>query len=226
MSKLELIEQYVTGSNLTVSFPKMVLALILAAILSYILGRIYVRYGTALSNRKKLANNFVILAATTTLVITIIKSSLALSLGLVGALSIVRFRAAIKEPEELLYLFLVIGMGLGLGANQFLITIVAFGIIILLLIINSKFLKHSEFQNMNLLVAGEKSEKTNEKSFVNILKKYCSEVKLKRLESTDNEIEVSFLVNLKSFDNLTKARKDLESLDNSIRITYLERDVA
>jgi len=43
---------------------------------------------------------------TTMLVISIVKSSLALSLGLVGALSIVRFRSAIKEPEELVYIFL------------------------------------------------------------------------------------------------------------------------
>ena len=53
------------------------------------------------------------------------KSSLALSLGLVGALSIVRFRTPIKEPEELAYLFISIAMGLGLGANQILATVVA-----------------------------------------------------------------------------------------------------
>ena len=51
------------------------------------------------------------LAIITTLVITVIKFSLALSLGLVGALSIVRFRAAIKEPEELVFLFLIISIG-------------------------------------------------------------------------------------------------------------------
>ena len=54
----------------------------------------------------------------------IVKNSLALSLGLVGALSIVRFRAAIKEPEELIYLFLIIATGLGCGAGQIKITIV------------------------------------------------------------------------------------------------------
>ena len=48
----------------------------------------------------------------------IVKNSIALSLGLVGALSIVRFRAAIKEPEELTYLFLVIATGLGTGSGQ------------------------------------------------------------------------------------------------------------
>ena len=51
-------------------------------------------------------------------VILIVKSSLALSLGLVGALSIVRFRTPIKEPEELIYLFLAIAIGLGFGAGQ------------------------------------------------------------------------------------------------------------
>ena len=53
------------------------------------------------------------------------KSSLAFSLGLGGALSIVRLRTPIKEPEELAYLFIAIAMGLGLGANQTLPTIVA-----------------------------------------------------------------------------------------------------
>ena len=58
----------------------------------------------------------------TFLVILIVKSSLALSLGLVGALSIVRFRTPIKEPEELIYLFLAIALGLGYGASPIIPT--------------------------------------------------------------------------------------------------------
>ena len=66
-----------------------------------------------------------------TLIITVVKSSLALSLGLVGALSIVRFRTAIKNPEELIFLFLCIAIGVGLGANQiFVVTCAAFTFII------------------------------------------------------------------------------------------------
>ena len=63
---------------------------------------VYAKYGNSLSNRKKLMQTFVLISVTVMLVISIVKSSLALSLGLVGALSIVRFRAAIKEPEELI----------------------------------------------------------------------------------------------------------------------------
>lgn len=64
------------------------------------------------------ARVFPLLTLVTIAVISVVKSSLSLSLGLVGALSIVRFRAAIKDPEELVYLFLCIGIGLSLGAGQ------------------------------------------------------------------------------------------------------------
>ena len=56
-----------------------------------------------------------------------IADNFALSLGMIGALSIVRFRTPIKEPEELVYLFLVIAAGLGCGANQLKITILGAG---------------------------------------------------------------------------------------------------
>ena len=70
-----------------------------------------------------------IIIITIMVVITIVKSSLALSLGLVGALSIVRFRTAIKEPEELAYTFFAIAIGLGAGADQIIITACAFGVL-------------------------------------------------------------------------------------------------
>ena len=96
------------------------------ALLALGLERVYIRYGHSLSNRTMFARHFYLLAMTTTLIITVVQSSLTLSLGLIGALSIVRFRAAIKEPEELVYIFLAVGMGLALGANQLIVTVVAF----------------------------------------------------------------------------------------------------
>jgi hypothetical protein len=62
----------------------------------------------------------IFLAITVCAVITVIKSSLTLSLGLVGALSIVRFRTAIKNQEDLVFLFVAIVIGLSVGANQYL----------------------------------------------------------------------------------------------------------
>ena len=107
------------------SLTTLAINLLLSILLSTVLAWFYTRYGRSLSNRTRFAQTLPVLALTTVLVISIVKSSLALSLGLVGALSIVRFRTAIKEPEELIYLFIAISIGLGLGADQRLPTLLA-----------------------------------------------------------------------------------------------------
>ena len=72
------------------------------------------------------------------LVISIIKASLALSLGLVGALSIVRFRTPIKDPSELMYIFVAIAVGLGLGAGQHVLTIIFMVVVCLVAFVHSR----------------------------------------------------------------------------------------
>ena len=133
------------NEQVQISASNFIEAIIFAAILSIIIQLVYVKFSTTLSDKLEFSKNFVILGLATTLVITIVKSSLALSLGLVGALSIVRFRAAIKEPEELVYLFLIIATGLGCGSGQ--ITITALGIILslIIIIIYSSFIKRKKF---------------------------------------------------------------------------------
>ena len=106
--------------------------------------------GPATGNIVYDARNFMLVTMTTTLIITVVKSSLALSLGLVGALSIIRFRAAIKEPEELSYLFLAIAIGLGFGADQRVITVVAFGIIIGIILLRHFSRRSKSEDNQNL----------------------------------------------------------------------------
>ena len=130
---------FLNYQNIEINLLVFVGNLLIAFLLSHILSLVYVRYSNSLSNKKIFSNNFYLITLTTTLIITVVKSSLALSLGLVGALSIVRFRAAIKEPEEIAYLFLCIAIGLGLGANYALITVIGFAIILALTIILNRY---------------------------------------------------------------------------------------
>ena len=95
-------------------------ALLAGGLLAMFVRLLYLRFSRSISNRESFSAVFIPLTITTVLVISVIKSSLALSLGLVGALSIVRFRAAIKDPEELVYLFFCIAVGLTLGAERWL----------------------------------------------------------------------------------------------------------
>ena len=124
------LENFFLNSNIQIDFGNFFVAILLSLILSYLVKLTYLKVGRALNDKDYFSDTFIPLAIITTLVITVIKFSLALSLGLVGALSIVRFRAAIKEPEELVYLFFIIAIGLANGANQFLLSSIATAMIV------------------------------------------------------------------------------------------------
>ena len=113
------LESFFLNQSIDINFVNFFTAIILSLILGYVIKYTYIKVSRTLNDKEYFSETFVPLAIITTLVITVIKFSLALSLGLVGALSIVRFRAAIKEPEELVYLFFIIAVGLANGANQF-----------------------------------------------------------------------------------------------------------
>ena len=196
--------------------------LALTAILAFILSRIYERYGHALSNRGIFSRNFMILTMTTMVVITIVKSSLALSLGLVGALSIIRFRTAIKEPEELAYLFFCITIGLGFGADQRAITIVAFLAICVVIIVRRKYYVAEYSQNLYITISSQGENKISLDQIVTLLKKYFSAVDIKRFDEAKEILEVSFVVEFDKFEQLQIAVAELNKLNNSIKITFLD----
>ena len=197
--------------------------IILSAILSMSLSWVYIKYGHSLSNRKQFSKIFLLLCTTTMLMITIVKSSLALSLGLVGALSIIRFRAAIKEPEELVYLFLVIAIGLGLGANQTAITIVAFIVISIIMILSKTYSKKfDDTQNLYLTIQTTELQRINIDAILEILKKNCDVVDLRRLDETNEILEASFMVQTQNFSQLNNAKNELKQLNDTLKFTFLD----
>jgi len=221
---LQTFQDFLINEPAQIDLSYLVLSLIIAAILSFILGKLYIQYGTSMSNRRKFASNFVLMTTTTTLIITVVKSSLALSLGLVGALSIVRFRAAIKEPEELAFLFLTIAIGLGLGANQIGVTIISFFIISLLIYGRHFYQKKEEDYNLSITISGKITNELNLRKISSILSKNCNFVHLKRFDkSEDNILEASFLVDFDSLEKLEKTKEELNNLSKSITISYLDK---
>ena len=83
---------------------------VICVLMSFIVRDFYIKRSFSLTGKMHIVSIIPILSTVVFLVIVVVKSSLALSLGLVGALSIVRFRTPIKEPEELVYLFLAIAI--------------------------------------------------------------------------------------------------------------------
>lgn len=206
-----------------ISLAILVFDLVLTAICAMILERFFVKYGQSLSNRKRLGRNFVLISVTTALIISVVKSSLALSLGLVGALSIVRFRSAIKEPEELAYLFLAIALGLGFGANQHAVTLVAFLIILLILRLQLKWQKPDQGENLYLSVKVTKKPGIDVGSVVKALKPYCKKIDIKRMDKNPLELQLAMMVEFTSPDSIDEANKALAKLDREISITVIDQ---
>ena len=206
MDKLNL--DFFLNNQIQINLDSFLISLTCSAILSFFVQIFYINFSSTLSNRIHFSKNFVVLGVTTCIIIMIVKNSLALSLGLVGALSIVRFRAAIKEPEELVYLFLIITAGLGCGSGQLKITIV--GVIFSLLIIfiyykifNVKKVEYAELINLSLVI--NKNLKQNDiNKIIADLKEVSSELSFVSLSITPDVTNLNLDLRPEKFEELTK----------------------
>ena len=202
--------------------------LAIGAVLSLVLRWHFKQFGSTLSNREEFAQVFPFVLLTTVLIISIVKSSLALSLGLVGALSIVRFRTPIKEPEELAYLFIAIAMGLGLGANQTVNTVVAGLVILLIMALFKRQRKDLGDKNLYLSIdwkAGPGDEADKFITQVNaIMAKHVVSSDLRRFDIRDDLLETTYFVDIASADNLTVLIGELRSDFPDIGLTFLDQN--
>ncbi|MEK9862505.1 MAG: DUF4956 domain-containing protein, partial [Verrucomicrobiota bacterium] len=200
-----------------------VIHFLLTALLSFLLAKAYVKFGNTLSNRVMFGKNFMILSMTTMLIITIVKSSVALSLGLVGALSIIRFRAAIKEPEELSYLFFAIAIGLGMGSQQAVITLVAFAVIALILWLRNMTRSDKVIPNLYLTIMGDISEGQDMMGSINqILASQGSDFRLKRLDEKKDSFEFSYQIQFPDIASIQACRQALRALDPDLKISLID----
>ena len=219
MNNISLLNQ-----NLDVNFLDLIINLLIAFFLGLILAFIYRKYGNAISNRSLFSNNFVLIITTTTLMIFVVKSSLALSLGLVGALSIVRFRAAIKEPEELAYLFLTIAIGVGLGANYKILTCVAFVMIIIFIIFqNYFFIKKDYSKEIFCNISINKKIALNE--IIDLIKKNSDFVLLRDFDTSDDFSQLGFIMSFIDSNQLTKITTEIEKEYPGVTIKFIDKSM-
>ena len=216
------LEKYLAETQNSIPIFGFIINFLVTFLCSWVLSKIYKNYGTSISDRKMFSKNFIFISLTTMLIITIIKSSLALSLGLVGALSIIRFRTAIKEPEELMFLFISIALGLGFGANQTFITIIGFLLIIIaIILLNSASEYH--FEKNSMLIEIKSSNKLTKINDVKkIIMDNSEEVELKRYDRNKEYIEYIFIVKLADSIHLENIDQEITNLDPEIKISFLD----
>lgn len=212
--------------NVSASLGALFLNLIVGLVLSLLLAWYYEHYGQSLSNRHKFAQLLPPLTLTTAIVISIVKSSLALSLGLVGALSIVRFRTAIKEPEELLFLFIAIAIGLGVGADQRWLTVVGALVILGYMALRMLLTRKPQANNLylNVLVNEGEGQDSLFSRVNNRLLEHLDVVDFRRLDSRDGALQLTYFIHCRSPQTLNDLIDDLKHNFPISEISFIQQD--
>ncbi len=220
------IPQFFLNENIQIDLENFVLNLFVVIILCFLIQLAYNKISRSLSNAENFSSNFILLGLTTTIVITIVKSSLALSLGLVGALSIVRFRAAIKEPEELVFLFLIIAVGLGCGAGQINIAVV--GTLIAIIIIFITYFSKRNKQEISIdkfnvsLISNKKLDKDNLKKIIDLVSNYSLQSEFISISQHSDSTTINLLSKFKNINNINELDKKLKKKFPNLNFVFVK----
>lgn len=202
----------------------LLLNLLIGMLISVFLKLHYDFYSSVLSNRKQFSIVFPFITLVTVLIITVVKSSLALSLGLVGALSIVRFRTPIKEPEELAYLFMSIAVGLGLGANQTKATLLSSITILFFIFVFKKIVNKSTDKNIYITIKAKPSVDTSDflETINTVISKNSIQAEVRRVDVKENDFFGVYFSHFKSSKHLTDTLSELNKIDKSIEVSIVD----
>ncbi len=218
------LEQF--AGNAPFSITELLINLGIGLVLALIVRWHFLRFGSTLSNRDELGGVLPFILLTTVLIISVVKSSLALSLGLVGALSIVRFRTPIKEPEELAYLFIAIAIGLGLGANQVLATVSASLFILLVMTGVKQYSGKSKGTNLYLSVSvsGDADGGGRTNKLTELVSKHVRSTDIRRLDERADGIDVTYLIDIASTNSLSELSDALREQYPDASLTFLDQN--
>ena len=208
-----LIEAFATTEHL--SFDQIVKNIGFAAVMGL---AIYLSYwishsGTIYS--KKFNVSLVVLTVLTATVMATISNNVALSLGMVGALSIVRYRTAIKDSRDTAYIFWAIIAGICCGAGDYIICAVGSAVVFVILVILGRI------KNENRVLIVIRGAFAHEKEIeVKIFNIFSNHAKFKVKNSTSESIEFIYEVPKRKYDKLQK--KEASLFDSIYKIGDIE----
>ena len=198
-----------------------VLDMLMALVLSFCIGLfiflIYKKTFSGVMYSSSFGVTLIAMTMITTVVILAVTSNVVLSLGMVGALSIVRFRTAIKEPLDIAFLFWSIGAGIVLAAGMIPLAVIGSVIIgiVLLIFVNKK--SHSNPYIVVLQCTGHDSET----AALDELKKTVKRVSVKSKTAQKGMVELNLEIRLKD-DNtdFINALADMEGVISAVLVSY------
>ena len=190
---------------------KIVLGLAMGALVGLIIAFVYKRCYRGVLYSPTFAMTLMMLTLITTPVVMCIKSDIALSMGMVGALSIVRFRTAVKDPMDTAYMFWALTMGILLGAELYvhaLAVVLCIGLILMLM----TFVR---FRNPNSYLLVVHYDDYAEQEITQLLRRTVRQRKLRSKTVTRSGAEMTVEVRLDSKQDLVSAVLNIEGVHDA-----------
>ena len=161
--------------------------------------------------------SLVVLSMISTFIILAVTSNVVLSLGMVGALSIVRFRSAIKDPLDIVYLFWSLSVGIVLGARQYFLAILGSLIIGGILILLSRMGKTGQ----EYIIILEFSDEKAEQNAISVVKETSKRTSIKTKTVTAGAMEATYAVSLQGGEaELVNKLKSIPGVEKAVLVSY------
>ena len=204
-------------SNTDIGFMEMAMVFALAVILGGYIYLVYRFVSRQAFYSKQFNVSLAILPVIVAAIILAIQSSIVISLGMVGALSIVRFRTAVKDPIDLTFLFWSISAGIICGAGLGEIAVAASLTVTVMIL----FLDNVKMVRMPMLLILNLSHLDAEEEILGIVSEYCKYHKVKSRNLTKDMVHMIVELRTDKGCELLKALEGKESIDS---ITLMEHD--
>lgn len=201
----------------SVSVLDMAIALVLAFLMGMFIFFIYKKSYSGVMYSASFGVTLIALSLITTILIMTVASNVVLSLGMVGALSIVRFRAAIKEPMDIAFLFWTIAVGIVLAAGLILLAVAGSVFIgVVLLIFAQKKTVDSPYILIVHCENGQIEKQTKE-----FVKAHVKRINVKSKSVTGGQVELNYEVRLQNDDcDFVNELEAMEGVSRVVLVSY------
>ncbi len=211
-----MIEDYQNLFVFTITAKDVIANIVIAMMCGFFIAFVYKYTYSGLNYSSAFTVSLIMLTMITALVIMVIGNNLARAFGMVGAMSIIRFRTAVKDASDIMFIFFALTIGLASGVKLYSIAILGtlFVSFVYFIISKMNFALPRRREFLMQIVARE--DHIGENPFGEILKKYCSKQKLVNLktmgEAGQELMEFSFYVNLRNESKGTAMVSELNAL--------------
>lgn len=203
-------KSFLQSAEESLSISGVILAMAVACVLAVYIFCVY-RILTKKSFYNKNFNiSLVALSLITTAIILSIQSSVVISLGMVGALSIVRFRTAIKEPMDLVFLFWSISVGIICGAGLFIIAIIASLLLTAVIVL----LDRLPVARVPMMLIVDSSDIDGEEEIIDVAEKYSPSVRVKSRNMNADSLNMVIEVKVKEEADCIREMNALKGMRN------------